>query len=183
MGSADPVQSQSQPVRDANLVFLCTGNAARSVMAGRLMEASGIPASVVTAGTHVVENQPMSRRTRAGMLAVGVEPGHHRSHQLGETDVRQADLIVTMEAEHVRYVRRHFPEAASRTATICYLDSNLTDGPDSLSDRIAKLRLDEVLPEDQEEIDDPAGLDEPEYIACATAISEVIRRLAPRLRG
>jgi protein-tyrosine-phosphatase len=178
MGPADTPR-----VQQANLVFLCTGNAARSVMAGRLMEASGIPAAIVTAGTHVVENQPMSRRTRAGMLAVGVEPGHHRSHQLVDSDVRAADLIIAMEIEHVRYVRRHFPEAASRTATICYIDANLGDGPDPLSDRVAKLRLDEVAPEEQQEIDDPAGLDEPEYIACAQSLNDIIERLASRLRA
>jgi protein-tyrosine-phosphatase len=180
VGSADP---GAPGAKQANLVFLCTGNAARSVMAGRLMEASGIPASVVTAGTHVVENQPMSRRTRAGMLAVGVEPGHHRSHQLVEPDVSAADLIIAMEVEHVRYVRRHFPEAAARTATIRYVDEHLSDGSDGLTDRVAKLRLDEVAPEDQLEIDDPAGFDEPEYIACAQSLSDILQRLAPRLRA
>jgi protein-tyrosine-phosphatase len=167
----------------SNLVFLCTGNAARSVMAGRFMEESGVAATVVTAGTHVVENQPMSRRTRAALLAVGVDPGSHRSHQLTDGDVLAADLIVTMEPDHVSFVRRRYPEASSRTATIRYLEDHLRSGAEPLAVRVAELHLEDVLPEVQGEIDDPAGKEEPEYIECAAALHEIIQRLAPTLKG
>lgn len=147
------------------------------------MEESGVAATVVTAGTHVVENQPMSRRTRAALLAVGVDPGSHRSHQLTDADVQSADLIVTMEPEHVSFVRRRYPEAASRTATIRYLEEHLQAGAEPLGDRVAQLHLQDVAPEAQGEIDDPAGKEEPEYIECAAALHEVIQKLAPSLKG
>ena len=51
-----------------NLVTLCTGNAARSVMAGAIL-AEHVPALVVaTRGTHVVEGMPMSWRTRDAIV-------------------------------------------------------------------------------------------------------------------
>jgi len=37
--------------------------------------------------------------------------GRHRSHQLTDADLVGADLVMAMEADHVRYVRRHHPQA------------------------------------------------------------------------
>ena len=52
------------------LLTLCTGNAARSVMAG-VMLGSG-PFRIRTAGTHVLEGRPMSYRTRDALAAVAL---------------------------------------------------------------------------------------------------------------
>ena len=54
------------------LLVLCTGNAARSVMAGFMLDAlsdgrPGAPLHVVTAGTHSIDGQPMGLRTRTAL--------------------------------------------------------------------------------------------------------------------
>ncbi len=95
------------------------------------------PIRIVTAGTHVIEGQPMSRRTRAALATVGLVADGHRSHQLSDEDVRRSDLILAMAGEHVSYIRRRHPEAADKTATIKRLVRHLPAGPDSLTDRLA----------------------------------------------
>src|SRR5437762_802282 len=104
--------SRLPPMR--HLVTLCTGNAARSVMAGAIL-ADHVPALVVeTRGTHVVEGMPMSWRTRDAIVGVGARAEGHRSRQVSSADLADADLVLAMAREHVEYVRRRHPEAAAR---------------------------------------------------------------------
>ena len=161
------------------LVTLCTGNAARSVMAGAML--AGAPLPIVTAGTHVIEGQPMSRRTRGALEAVGHNADGHRSHQVTGSDIDHSVLILAMAAEHVAYIRRKHPDAARRTASIKRLVRDLPPGPDPLADRLAALRLEEVELGGWEDVEDPAGGEDPVYVSCATELADLCARLLPLL--
>lgn len=163
-------------------VVLCTGNAARSVMAGAALAALLPDRPVTTAGTLVVEGQPMSWRTRAALQSVGLAvPEDHRSRQAG-TEIVQATLVVAAGPEHVRWVRRNHPRAAPRTATLRRLVRDLPPGPPPLGERVARLGLAEVELEPWEEIVDPGGGEAEDFARCAVEITELVEALAPRLR-
>ena len=170
-----------------NLVFLCTGNAARSVMGGAIVRARRDDLEIVTAGTHVIEGMPMSWRTRDALGALDIEATGHRSYQLRDGDVAMADLVIAMAAEHVGYVRRFHPQAAARTATLKRLARDLTPGTgdkagsDDLAARVAVLGLADVALESWEDVDDPAGGDLPEFEACAREISALLEEVLPRI--
>jgi protein-tyrosine-phosphatase len=164
-----------------NLVFLCTGNAARSVMGGAIVRTHRADLEVVTAGTHVIEGMPMSWRTRDALAALDVKADGHRSYQLRDGDVAIADLVIAMAGEHVGYVRRVHPQAAARTVTLKRLARDLTPGTDDLSARVAALDLGAVTVEDWEDVDDPAGGDLPEFEACAREIDALLAQVLPRL--
>ena len=117
-----------------DLLVLCTGNAARSVMAGFMLEylrdgRAGEPLHIVTAGTHTIDGQPMGLRTRTALARLpelaGADFRRHRSRQVHGVDLVHAELVVVMEADHVRFVRRQFPDAAAKTATIRHLCGTL----------------------------------------------------------
>ena len=166
--------------RTPTVLTLCTGNAARSVMVGAMLATA--PVRIVTAGTHVVEGQPMSRRTREALASVGYRADGHRSHQLTDRDVLEADLILAMAGEHVDYIRRMHPEAASKTASIKRLCRDLSDGPAPLVDRVHALNLGALPIEAWEDVEDPAGGEDEVYVSCAKELADLCTELGPRLR-
>jgi len=169
-----------------DLLVLCTGNAARSVMAGFMLEhlrdgRPGEPLRVVTAGTHTIDGQPMGVRTRTALSRIpeltGSDYRRHRSRQVHGADLVHAELVVVMEADHVRFVRRRFPDAAHKTATIRRLCAGLAPPPPSLVDRVSALGLAEVEVSDVEDVMDPAGHEADVYAACVDELWGLCRTL------
>ena len=136
-----------------------------------------------TAGTLVVDGQPMSIRTRAAIEGVGHPLPRHASRQAHPADLEGASLVVALAPEHVAWVRRTHPEAAAHTATLIRLVHDLGSAGDgqTIRDQLAPLGLAEVELGGWEEVVDPGGQEAEAFAACAREIDALIEELAPRL--
>ncbi len=160
-----------------NLVALCTGNVARSVMLGYMLsdvaEANGFNWQVRTAGTHVTEGSAMSTRTRDALLRVdGLGEHHfgtHRSRQLTADDVRWADALLASEASHVRYVRAKYEDETKSVS----LGQFLREAPLDVSFDEQVRFVASLEPLDYFDVADPAGKDQAAYDQCAALLWEM----------
>jgi protein-tyrosine-phosphatase len=170
-------------MKPLNIVALCTGNVARSVMLGYMLttlaDETGEEWHIRTAGTHVTEGLAMSARTRDALLKIDELGDHrygaHRSHQLNEVDLAWSDVILAAEASNVNFVRVNFTTHIDRAVQLAQfvrfapLDGNLA----------SKLRAATTHePSADFDVDDPAGGDQATYDACARQLWDLAQSFA-----
>ncbi|MFC1560985.1 low molecular weight protein arginine phosphatase [Candidatus Latescibacterota bacterium] len=102
------------------MVFVCTGNICRSPMAAGIMKecildevtlkGQNLPIKVISAGTHAINGYPASEHAIEVLAQHGIDIRFHRSRQLTEEIVKDADLILTMEKYHTNIIRQNWPQ-------------------------------------------------------------------------
>ncbi|WP_436794170.1 hypothetical protein [Actinospongicola halichondriae] len=165
-----------------DVLFICTGNAARSVMGGVSLHARRPDLRIETAGTLVVDGQPMSIRTRAAIQGVGHPLPLHASRQVDPVDLDRAAVVIALAPEHVEWVRRTHPAAAAHTVTLLRLvrDLKAADGA-GIREQVLALGAGAAELGDWEEVVDPGGGEIDVFAECARQIDGLIDELAPRL--
>ncbi|WP_166793338.1 low molecular weight phosphatase family protein [Cryobacterium lactosi] len=104
------------------VLVVCTGNICRSPVAERLLhaqlEAAGIPALIVSAGTQSMVGYGMTPEAAQLAQRYGAEQSGHRSQQLTEQHIADSDLVLTATRDHRSAVVSLHPRASRYTYTL-----------------------------------------------------------------
>ncbi len=102
-----------------NILFVCTGNSCRSVMAAELLKKmlkdKAVNFKINSAGTSALEGMGASSEAQRVMLKEGIDVSVHRSRRINNEMLEKADLILVMEKVHRDIILNMMPEADKRT--------------------------------------------------------------------
>lgn len=147
--AAEPGVAPARRRRPASVLFLCTGNSARSQMAEALLnERAGGAVRAWSAGSRP---KPLHPRAVAVMAERGIDIAGNRSKHLDRFTSRRFDRVITL-CDKVREVCPEFPGPAP-TAHWSIPDPAANDAPDAFADAFARVaaeldvRIDALLAE------------------------------------
>ncbi len=153
-------QDIEKVLKNKTILFVCTGNSCRSVMAEALLKnmlKKRNDVEVTSAGTSASLGMLPSEQTKLLLLKEGIDVSEHRARRVSDDMLKKADLILVMEKTHEKNIIERFPAVKNRVY---------------LLKEFAKMR-DEDL-----DITDPIGMSEEFYGNCFNEIKSAVSRIA-----
>lgn len=178
-----PVATPGAP---RQLLIVCTANIARSpsadLLARRLLQEQPgrSPWYVGSAGIQAIPGAGIDETMGTELRRYGIDPAAHRSTQLVRSAIERADLVLTFERRHRRWILGECPDASRRVFTIRRAAALLAERP-KRADAVDFLAADDQATTDSDDFADPYGQG-PEAARVAVAeIDRLLRVIVPAI--
>lgn len=181
------------------ILAVCTGNICRSPAAERLLSSAlDDSVEVRSAGSHALVGEPINPPMAALLETVGAAVDGFRATQLGESTVRQADLILALTRDHRASVVDLWPGAVRRTFSLTEFARalQLVDPAQLPAGASAAERLTAATPQaavlrgqtvptspDADDVIDPYRRDDDVYREAFAIIREAVTSIADVVQG
>jgi len=123
--------------KSQSVLFVCTGNIFRSVVAEYAIKARLGPdtSCVVSSAGIAVKPQSMHDWVKARLREKGADPASHVQRQITKELVQDVDLVIAMGEDHQAFVREQFGRDVPLFNQICLgLDKPILDLHEAISD-------------------------------------------------
>ena len=111
--------------QECRILFVCTGNTCRSIMAQKLFEkmwpefgVSSQKMHAASAGLHAIKGDRISQQAEDVLREEGIDASTHRSRPVNRDEISRAHLVFTMTENHRQELLRRFPDVEDKVKVI-----------------------------------------------------------------